>query len=99
MTVGELERRLVEQFESHERTAGAVLPDDADRETVALQTSEARYIAVKEALVEIARAIDQLSDARLVDSERVAELGLLVTAAEPGKRSKKKQKTKKKTSS
>jgi hypothetical protein len=34
--MGHLERRLVEQFKSHERTAEGLLPPDADQQTVAL---------------------------------------------------------------
>lgn len=92
--MGDLERRLVEQFDSHERTAGAVLPDGADPQAVLLQKSEAQYAAVKQALVEIARAIDQLSDGRVLDSERVAELDQRLESVGADKRSGKKKKKK-----
>jgi hypothetical protein len=88
--MGDLERRLVEQFESHEQTAAALLPDDADNETIALQRSTAQYVALKEALIEIGRAIDHLADNRPVDVEhRLDELRELVVSAKPAKRKKK----------
>ena len=86
--MGELERRLAEQFASHEQTAEALLPGDADHETVALQRGMAQYVALKQALIEIGRAIDELSDQRLVDVERhLEELRELLTAT-PARRKK-----------
>lgn len=90
--MGALERRLVEQFEAHEQTAEALLPADADRETVALQRGVAQYVALKEALVEIGRAVDQVSDERLPALERrLQQLGESLAPTKGGKNGGKKK--------
>ena len=92
--MGDLERRLLEQFKSHEQTAEGLLPAGADQQTVARHRSETQYVALKEALVEIGRSIDQLSDRRIADLERrLDSLGETLAAAKLDKhQSKKKRK-------
>ena len=103
--MGELERRLIEQFQSHEQTADALLADDADNEAAARQRSVAQYAALKQALLEIGRAIDQLADDRIGDLERrLVRLPELLVSAQPATQkktssSRKKIASRKKTSS